>query len=162
LRDRPEDIPLLAEHFARAMTRTLGREAFAGFAMEAMDRLLAYRWPGNVRELRNVVERSLYRAARPDAPLDAIVFDPFASPHRPGASGAAMAPVAPPLGASDNPADMTWPMSFTERVNAFEADLLRRALDAHRFNQRRAAEALGLSYHQLRHYLKKHRMLPRP
>src|SRR5271157_1767923 len=61
LRERAEDIPLLAEHFARGMTRELGRQMFQGFTTAALARLTAYRWPGNVRELKNVVERSLYR-----------------------------------------------------------------------------------------------------
>lgn len=151
LRDRPEDIPLLAEHFALAMTRTLGRDHFAGFSSDVLARLMAYRWPGNVRELRNVVERSLYRWPRVDEPLDAIILDPFASPHRP-------APVGPPetVGAAPPATQPPASDSFVDRVRAFEVGLLRDALFAHRFNQRRAAEALGLSYHQLRHYLKKH------
>src|SRR5215472_19206969 len=94
LRERLEDIPLLAEHFARGMARELGRAVFRGFTPAALDRLVAYRWPGNVRELKNVVERSLYRWPRPDAAIDDIVFDPFASPHRPAAP--ATAPAQPP------------------------------------------------------------------
>ncbi|HEX9307738.1 MAG TPA: sigma-54 dependent transcriptional regulator, partial [Anaeromyxobacter sp.] len=58
LRDRPEDVPLLAAHFldkhARALRRTL-----RGFAAEAMSRLASHTWPGNVRELENVVERAV-------------------------------------------------------------------------------------------------------
>ncbi len=72
LRERPEDIPLLAEHFATRMTAELGREYFAGFAPAAMDRLRAHGWPGNVRELRNVVERSVCRTERPAQPLDVV------------------------------------------------------------------------------------------
>src|SRR6266568_6364458 len=83
LRARAEDIPLLAEHFALAMTRNLGRDAFAGFSRAAMARLEAHSWPGNVRELKNAVERSLYRAANPGEKLDEIILDPFASPFRP-------------------------------------------------------------------------------
>ena len=51
LRERDEDISLLAEHFGRGMTRELGREVFRGFTAAALARLTAYRWPGNVREL---------------------------------------------------------------------------------------------------------------
>ncbi len=153
LRERAEDIPVLAEHFARAMTHALGRDHFAGFTETAMARLMDHPWPGNVRELRNAVERSLYRMARPDEPLDAILLDPFASPYRP-----IMVPAAVPAPVMDI-AEPAQTASFTERVNAFEASLLRDALSAHRFNQRRAADALGLTYHQLRHYLKKHALL---
>jgi psp operon transcriptional activator len=146
LRARPEDIPLLAEHFAHGMTRALGRRYFAGFTPAAVERLAGYPWPGNVRELKNVVERSLYRWPRPEEPLGEIVFDPFASPHRPASLGAPAAP-APPTGEASD---------FLARVRRYEAGLLQEAMAAHHFNQRRAAAALGLTYHQLRHYLKKH------
>ena len=109
---------------------------------------MAYRWPGNVRELKNVVERSLYRWPRPDEPIADIVFDAFASPHRPAASAAvpAPSPAAEPAGPGD----------FVRCVAGFEHQLLAEALTANRFNQRRTATALGLTYDQLRHYLKKH------
>ena len=147
LRGRAEDIPLLAEHFARGMTRELGRAVFRGFTEAALDRLMAYRWPGNVRELKNVVERSLYRWPRPNMPIDDIVFDAFAPPNRPPP---AMAPAQPPAAEPVAPAD------FLARIAAYEQKLLAEALAANRFNQRRTAMALGLTYDQLRHYLKKH------
>jgi psp operon transcriptional activator len=149
LRERSEDIPLLAQHFARGMTRELGREVFQGFTPAAVERLVTHRWPGNVRELKNVVERSLYRWPRPDAPVDDIVFDAFASPHRPAPPTTAL-PMVPPTAEPESPND------FLTRVADFEQRLLAEALAANRFNQRRTATALGLTYDQLRHYLKKH------
>src|SRR5579863_654051 len=151
LRARAEDIALLAEHFARAMARTLGRDGFAGFSRAAMARLEAHTWPGNVRELKNVIERSLYRAANPEAPLDEIILDPFASPFRPRHA----APAPSPMPAPAEPGD------FSARVARFEAEMLRAALAENDLNQRRTAQALGLGYHQLRHYLRKHAILPR-
>jgi DNA-binding NtrC family response regulator len=56
LRDRPEDIPLLAEHFRMDMNARHGR-AVPGFSSDVLDRLRGYDWPGNVRQLANVVER---------------------------------------------------------------------------------------------------------
>lgn len=184
LRERVEDVPLLAEHFARAMTRELGREVFAGFTDAALASLAAYRWPGNVRELKNVVERSLYRWPRPDEQLGEIVFDPFASPHRPGAAEISPPPdVARPstssfTGAKDvdgrnKPGDdkeiagraaasADPAAGFLARTAAFERQLLAEEYAANRFNQRRTAAALGLTYDQLRHYLKKHGLLGRP
>jgi psp operon transcriptional activator len=157
LRERASDVALLAEHFARAMTRELGRAAFAGFSRDALARLDAHRWPGNVRELKNVVERSLYRWPLPDEPVDTIVFDPFASPHRPAA------PTPEPAarrGESVGPAPPESPQTasvdFLRRIADFERALLAEALAAHQFNQRRTAAALGLTYDQLRHYLRKH------
>jgi psp operon transcriptional activator len=148
LRERAEDIPLLAEHFARGMTRELGREVFRGFTPAGLTRLMAHSWPGNVRELKNVVERSLYRWPRPDAPIDDIVFDAFGSPHRPAAPAAEPSPL--PAGEPAAPGD------FLARVAVYEQKLLSEALAANHFNQRRTAAALGLTYDQLRHHLKKH------
>jgi psp operon transcriptional activator len=154
LRERPEDIPLLAEHFSRAMARALGRDGFVGFTAAALAQLAAHSWPGNVRELKNAVERSVHRWPRPDAKVDEIVLDPFASPHRPlptppPSAATAAIRVAPPREAASD-------RSFVVRVRAFEEKLLGEALEVSQFNQRRAAAALGLSYHQLRHYLRKY------
>jgi len=161
LRERADDIPLLAEHFARAMTRELGRAAFSGFTAAALERLGAYAWPGNVRELKNVVERSLHRWGKPEEPVDDIVFDPFASPHRPVRPTSAAAPAAGARGAI-SPADLpSEGAPFLDRVAAVERELLAEALASNRFNQRRTATALGLTYDQLRHYLKKHALLGR-
>ncbi|HYM01434.1 MAG TPA: phage shock protein operon transcriptional activator [Stellaceae bacterium] len=153
LRQRAEDIPLLAEHFARGMTREMGRDGFPGFGAAALAKLAAYPWPGNVRELKNAVERSVHRWPRPDEPVDEIVLDPFASPHRPPPAAAALRPEEP-----EPPAPPAGPESgdFLDRVRRFEARLLSDALAANHFNQRRTAAALGLSYHQLRHHLRKH------
>jgi Nif-specific regulatory protein len=58
LRDRVDDVPLLAEHFLKKFARETGRK-MRGFSSAALDKLKAYRWPGNVRELRNVIERAV-------------------------------------------------------------------------------------------------------
>jgi psp operon transcriptional activator len=150
LRARREDIPLLAEHFARAMTRVLGRRYFAGFAARAMAELMAHDWPGNVRELKNVVERSLYRAPDPAQPLDEIVLDPFASPWRTRAAPASAPPPPPSAPAREERSDLP----HREKLRRYEAEMLRAALAAHDGNQRRTAAALGLGYHQFRRRLR--------
>src|SRR6516162_319408 len=124
LSERGEDISLLAEHFARGMTRELGRAVFCGFTEAALGRLLAYRWPGNVRELKNVVERSLYRWPRPEMPIDEIVFDPFASLYRRAAPLAASAPSTATVPVTQG--------DFLSRVTDFEQKLLAEALAANR------------------------------
>ena len=153
LRQRPDDIPLLAEHFARGMSASLGHPYFAGFALEALERLARHSWPGNVRELKNAVERSVYRWAEPGEPLSEIILDPFASPYRPPAepaerSGASVPPEAPSH-------------DFRTLVRRYESELLTTALAQHRHHQRQTAAALGLTYHQLRHHLRKHGLLSR-
>ena len=155
LRARPEDISLLAEHFATRMSAELGRKMFAGFTERALERLQAYDWPGNVRELRNVVERSVYRMDRPEKALDEIVLDPFVVPDWKDAQVqrvvTAAAPVAPAGGEA-----LTFPRDFGADVRTHERALLEAALREAQFSQRRAAELLGLTYYQFRHHLRLH------
>ena len=160
LRARHSDIMVLAEFFGRRMAAEIGRDGWAGFGPEAIDALQRYGWPGNVRELRNVVERAVYRWERPGA-IDAIEIDPFASPHRPGTiAPASKAPTDPSI-VEDAPvvACEEGPSDFKSRVARFERELLSGTLAEHRFNQRHTAEALGLSYDQLRHALRRHGLL---
>ncbi|GAA0301288.1 phage shock protein operon transcriptional activator [Sphingomonas oligophenolica] len=163
LRARPGDVLVLAEHFGRRMASEMGRDDWPGFGPEAVAALVAYPWPGNVRELRNVVERAVYRWEQA-GPIEAIEFDPFHSPYRPGAT-VAPAPAAPaheaPVPAPAAIEDETGegPSDFKTKIAKFERDLLTRALSEHRFNQRATAEALGLSYDQLRHALKRHGLI---
>ena len=159
LRARPGDVAVLADHFGRRMAAEMARD-WEGFAPEAVDALIDYQWPGNVRELRNVVERAVYRWEEPGADrADRVRPVPVAaSPGgRPGAAACAApaAPSAPSVGSGEaEPAD------FKSRVARFERDVLAKALAANRFNQRQTADALGLSYDQLRHALRRHDLLP--
>jgi psp operon transcriptional activator len=155
LRHRREDIELLVDFFGRRMASELGWQGFPGFSRAALERLDGYDWPGNVRELRNVVERSVYRWGEPDRPVGAIEIDPFESPWRPsGVHGAGTAKVAPePLPLTQDALD------FRSAVGAYEKQLLEGAMERARHNQRKAAQALGLSYDQLRHALKRHGLL---
>jgi Nif-specific regulatory protein len=58
LRDRPDDVPVIADHFLKRYSRETGRKV-RGFSPGAVKKMLAYHWPGNVRELRNVIERAV-------------------------------------------------------------------------------------------------------
>jgi psp operon transcriptional activator len=165
LRARPDDIDLLAQHFARRMAVELGWSGFPGFTRAAAESLLGYAWPGNVRELKNVVERSLYRWGEGDRPIGAIVFDAFDSPWRPGtrhlgppvvANDAAPLALPAPVAASTAHLDCS---DLRAAVAAHERDILAAALTRCRHNQRATATALSLTYDQLRHALKRHDML---
>ncbi len=155
LRERREDVGLLASHFAIRMTRELGREMFAGFGPAAMEVLRGHDWPGNVRELRNVVERSVYRMKDASKPVERIVLDPF--PPQPGVP-ASVPPVEPVKRVPEPPPAEG---DFLSRTRAYEASLLTQALRSSRFNQRAASRALGLTYYQFRHHLKTHGLLGR-
>jgi len=149
LRARREDVLELAEHFAINATSELGRSVFPGFSESAVTTLVAYGWPGNVRELKNAVERSVYRAEA-EIPVRDIALDPFASPYRPHEQPTAEPAQPPNDGALPLPVDLKSLLAAEERRHA-EA-----ALAAGRYNQRRAAELLGLSYHQFRALLRRH------
>ena len=158
LRERIGDILLLANHFAARMAFELDREDVPEFSEEAIVALERYSWPGNVRELKNVVERAVYRCG--SSHIDEIVFDPFSSPYRQVSGG------EPPVGeeAGGGPATRLEPLvpeqsldrPFTEAVRDLEVRLLKASLKRARFNQRAAARALGLTYHQFRGLYRKY------
>ena len=167
LRARSGDVPLLVDHFGRRMAVELDWPNWPGFSGRAVAELEEYHWPGNVRELRNLVERAVYRWEDPERAIDALQFDPFHSPWAPAASpilqnhadtnkvedaaaAAAPAQVAPPSATTSD---------FRASVAEYERSLLQNALEANRFNQRATASALNLSYDQLRHALKRHKLL---
>ena len=158
LRQRPEDIPELARHFAILMCKELGWELFPGFSANALESLQGHSWPGNVRELKNTVERSLHRWGKKSRPVAEIVLDPFQSPFAPLSVPPSGDRASPP-GASAA-AELTTPgiTDFSARMLAIERRLLHQALAEHNHHQRRAAQALGLSYDQLRGLVRKHKL----
>ncbi len=148
LRERHEDIPLLAEHFARRMAVELGRKEVPEFSDDVMKQLEAHPWRGNIRELKNVIERAVYQTV--SNRIEAVVFDPFAGPYEPP-------PEAPATPGPSSPAPFAEINNFTEAVEAYEIKLLSTALHRARFNQRIAAKNLGLSYNQFRGLFRKYR-----
>ncbi len=132
LRDRPEDIEPLIEHFTRKFTEEvphIHRKLFSPAAMEKMKRC---RWPGNIRELRNLVERLLCSSKSPEIGAEEIPADAAEAPY--GGS------------------------SLPEKVDSFEKKMVLDALAAEKYNQKKAAESLGITYDQFRHLYKKHRI----
>ena len=163
LRAREGDVPVLADFFAQRMAAELGWTRWPGFSPVAAAALERHDWPGNVRELRNVIERAVYRWEDESRPVDAIEFDPFASPWRPAdaaktqpATGQLPAVIAPAAAAPAASHDCD---DLRSACHAFERQLLEAALARCRFNQRATATALKLSYDQLRHALRRHDLL---
>ncbi|MBO9579832.1 MAG: phage shock protein operon transcriptional activator [Sphingobium sp.] len=177
LRSREGDVEVLVEHFGRRMATEMRWPSWPGFSREAMLLLANYPWPGNVRELRNVVERAVYRWNDIEQPIDAIQFDPFASPWKPEPMPTHKPATRPTAAPHTEAANDETPINgaalreeviaamldeiddFRGAVDAHERAILNRALERCRFNQRATAKALGLSYDQLRHCLKKHGLL---
>lgn len=149
LRERLEDIPLLAEYCAIKMCRELGFEYFVGFSQAAMSQLLEYPWPGNVRELKNVVERAVYRHGVQDYPIDYLIFDPFQREPKNNTERNQ----APQQTTAE---EFSFPLDYKAWQEEQDQALLTAALKQSKFNQRKAAELLGLSYHQLRGMVRKY------
>lgn len=149
LRVRQGDILLLARHFAAHMAAELGRRETPVFSPQVAAALETHPWRGNVRELKNTVERAVYRSG--GEVIHKVDFDPFDSPWRNG--------IAPETAAPETPVQepRQAPRTFKAAVAEFEVGLLREALRACRFNQRAAAEALGLTYDQFRGLYRKYR-----
>jgi psp operon transcriptional activator len=156
LRDRVEDILPLAHAFAINMASELKWSLFPGFSPRASSALLRNKWPGNVRELRFAIERSVYRSRDPNQPIADIVLDAFDSPFKliesPSKGRSVFARRSTPL----------LPTDLKQRLIDMEVDLLSAALDKARFNQRMAADLLGLSYHQFRGKLRKFDIRSKP
>jgi len=154
LRERLEDILPLAYAFALNMASEMKHRLFPGFGARASSALLRYDWPGNVRELKNAVERSIYRSSEPDKPITNIAFDPFDSPFR--LRDVRTAVSSKPEDKSAIRSTPILPTDINARVKELELELLTAGLEKARFNQRMAADLLGLSYHQLRGKIRKH------
>ncbi len=155
LRARPDDIPLLTEAFGRTMAARVGWERFPGFAIAALRQLDSHPWPGNVRELRNVVDRAVYRWPDQTEPIGEVSLDPFESPWRP------RRPLPEPT-AEEPPAPtapILVPADLDQELERHERGILEAALVRSRHNQRIAARALSLTYHQFRGRLRKHGLL---
>lgn len=151
LRARDNDIERLAEHFAISMGIELGWEDFPGFSDKALKQLTEHPFYGNVRELKNVIERSVYRWSNPERPIEQLVIDPFASPWAPQSK--------PDAESMKAPMSVDSTLGFSEQVARYEVRLLDQALDKNDQHQGRAADALGLTYHQFRSQLKKHGLI---
>ena len=190
LRERLDDILMLAEHFAINMARELEFELFSGFTEKAKRAMLEYAWPGNIRELKNVIERSVYRCNNPHLPVHDLIIDPFESPFRPTQTIKTVDRVQiqpnatspspdhfsqqPDNSTTDKLAEVEYiketaslisttstdfPQSLKLLSQNYEVELIKSALAHCQYNQKKTAQALELTYHQLRGYLKKYNLL---
>ena len=153
LRERLEDILPLAYAFALNMASELKNRYFPGFGARASSALLRHEWPGNVRELKNAVERSVYRSKDQEKQIVDVAFDPFDSPFRLRPAGVTESVAKGKSAIRRTP---ILPTDIHTRVQELEVELLKAGLEKARFNQRVAADLLGLSYHQLRGKIRKY------
>src|SRR5579859_4584195 len=145
LRERREDIPLLARHFVETFRKSM-EKPIEGILPEAVSRLEAYDWPGNVRELENTMERAVALETGNAISLRVL-------PDR-------MAGGATPAGSSTpGVATMSFPsegVDFELEIGDTERRFLQAALEKANGVRTKAAELLHISYRSFRHYAKKH------
>jgi two-component system response regulator PilR (NtrC family) len=144
LRERREDIPLLARYFLERFRRVMDKPIEA-FSAEAMRRLESYDWPGNVRELENTIERAV--ALENGSEISARVLpDRIVGLTLSGPDTTGLRPQGfPPEG-----------MNFEHEIAEAERRYLQAALERAHGVRTQAAELLKISYRSFRHYAKKH------
>jgi transcriptional regulator with PAS, ATPase and Fis domain len=151
LRERPDDIPLLAHHFADAMGASFD------LSPSLVDELRCHGWPGNVRELRNVVERalSLGREGHPPPRVSELVT----SGNPSLGSGASGPPISYGLGgASDEVLELPFKEAKGRLIEGFERDYLTHLLRRHRGNISRAAAEAGIDRNYIHRLVKKYNL----
>jgi two-component system response regulator PilR (NtrC family) len=144
LRERREDIPLLARHFLERF-RNVMEKPIEGISPEAMRRLEAYEWPGNVRELENTMERAV--ALETGREISLQVLPDRVAGYSTGMmiGGSAYSVTVPPEG-----------VDFEMKIAETERGYLQAALETAHGVRTRAAELLKITYRSFRHYAKKH------
>ena len=135
LRERSEDVPILAAHFLRKYCQDFGR-AVTGFSQQAMEMLQAYQWPGNVRELENEVQRLVIQVDDGD----------FVQPEH----------LSPKIRQVENILDRVHPTKGTlrEMMDQVEKWILVEALKEHGNNKSQTAKTLGITREGLHKKLK--------
>ena len=147
LRERREDIPLLARHFLETFSKSMEKN-IAGISPEAMRKLESYDWPGNVRELENTMERAVALETGPEISLRVL-------PDRIAGYVTNSHLNMPTNGSSAFPADG---IDFEREIAEAERRYLQSALEKASGVRTRAAELLKISYRSFRHYAKKHNL----
>jgi len=137
LRERPDDIALLIDHFIEKYARELGKEA-TGCSEEAMKKLIRYRFPGNVRELENVIERAVALSRETTIGLESLP-PALLNPPLPGRTT-----IIPPEG-----------VDLDSLMEEYERSLLLEALIPARGVKKKAAQLLGISFRSFRYRFEK-------
>lgn len=145
LRERGEDILLLANYFASKMALECNKHEMPSFSEEVYEQLLSYPWPGNVRELKNVIERAVYR--NDTSLIEHLEFNPFENPFK------TKERVEPLVEHKKEVLDLG---GFEQAKLELDLVYLKAALEQAEGNQKEAAKLLGLTYDQLRGLYRKY------
>ena len=147
LRDRRDDIPLLARHFLQRFRKQMEKPIEA-ISPQAMSRLESYDWPGNVRELENTIERAVALESGPEISVTVL-------PERISISKAEAVASSAPVSGEDFPDEG---VDFEAVLAGTEKRYLRAALQKAEGVRTHAAELLKISYRSFRHYAKKYEL----
>ncbi len=150
LRERPEDIPALARHFATEFAAKNGSPV-SPIDATALDRMLSHAWPGNVRELKNAVERAALLA------MGGTIRPEHLPPEVVGAGAAAVAP-PPPVTAEDALHGPVVAVPVGATMEDAEREIIRSTLSHTSGNKTRAAKILGISLKTMHNKVKKFRL----
>lgn len=137
LRERGEDIILLAEHFLRHFAATMGKN-ITGFTKAAKDKLMSHHWPGNVRELRNVIERAVILETKDQIQSKNLPDFQLESRLRRGDEKA-----------------ITPDLSLDDLLAEYEKSVILQALEENDYSISKAAEQLKISRHTLRYRMQR-------
>jgi two-component system response regulator PilR (NtrC family) len=142
LRERRDDIPLLAEHFLARYSEQMSKK-LTGISAEAMRHLTVYDWPGNIRELENVIERAVALEQTPAILPDSLPGHVVGKGARPGAHAVEL----PEEG-----------IDLEQHVQGVEREFIAQALRRAGGVQVKAAELVGMSFRSFRYYAKKYNL----
>lgn len=168
LRERGEDILILANYFAQRMAMECGMLDTPQFSSDVRQKLLNYNWPGNVRELKNTIERAVYRS-KGDI-ISSIQLDPFENPYTNSRNDVPEVEITEETDISSRdsiiiPEQITskgfsyddLPLDSLNRTkDELEASFVKRALKQAGGNQREAANLMKITYDQFRGLYRKH------
>ncbi|MBW1982467.1 MAG: sigma-54-dependent Fis family transcriptional regulator [Deltaproteobacteria bacterium] len=143
LRERPEDIPLLAQHFLEKYSRQMGKD-IRKISAFALDILKSYNFPGNIRELENIIERSVALETSNIVLPDSLTLSSFKQTQ------AQTHPAAVTMGLPPDGIDLD------EVLGQLERDLLQQALARTHGAKQKAADLLGISFRSFRYRLAKY------
>lgn len=149
LRERTEDIPELANHFARSFARKM-EKSIAGLTPEALQLCLAYKWPGNIRELENVMERAVTLAPEGKKWIAPDLLPPVLRATTQPAPSIDLAEFVDRIDWGTMLQSLETRGSLTGLLNDLEWAITRRAVTEYGGNKSRAAKVLGRTYRWLR------------
>lgn len=174
LRERGDDILLLANYFGQRMAMECGHDDLPVFSEEVQRKMLSYNWPGNVRELKNTVERAVYRSK--GGIITSLQLDPFENPYTKASNDAPVedknekTELNTQVIGSDFQSQQasqkefsfdTLPLdSLNDVKESLEKSFVQRAMQQANGNQREAANLMKITYDQFRGLYRKHHKAP--